>query len=60
MRVRMRGWDWGEGADERTCPTAPCVQWAAVRTHVGEMSVPPQKWAPPSVWRETSHGYWRG
>jgi len=29
-----------------TRPTAVCVQWAAVSTHEGWMSVPPQKWLP--------------
>ena len=31
------------------------TQWAAVSTHLGEISVPPQKWRPPSVRRLTSH-----
>eukprot|EP00959_Pyramimonas_sp_CCMP1952_P189527 3964365-Pyramimonas_sp.AAC.1 len=41
-----------------TIEKEPPTQWAAVRTHVGAMSVPPQKWYEDE--RETCHFHSHG
>ena len=35
----------------------PSRQWAAVTTYLEATSVPPQKWPPPELTRDTIQGY---